>query len=60
LRMYTPYFEDIKGVKIKFFKAKSVDLVNLNEEFIKKLSMKNETVKIDFGAKKIITIKFKE
>ena len=60
LRMYNPYFEDIKSVEIKFFKAKSADLVNLNEEFIKKLSMKNETVKIDFGAKKIITIKFKE
>ena len=60
LRMYNPYFEDIKKVEIKFFKAKSAERVNLNEEFIEKIPMKDETISVDFGAKKIVTIKFKE
>lgn len=59
LRLYNPTEEELKDVEVKFFEPCSeVNLVNLNEEVVEKLKVKDGVAKIDMGAKKIITLEF--
>lgn len=59
LRIYNPTDEHLSDIDIKFFEPiKEARLVNLNEEEISKLDVIDGVMKIDMGAKKIVTLEF--
>ncbi len=58
LRVYNPTCEDL-NVNIEFAAGfREAKLVNLNEELIKPLEADGNTVNVDMGAKKIVTLAF--
>jgi alpha-mannosidase len=60
LRFYNPTEAEVKG-KVKFFKRlKSVEVTDMKEDkTIEKLKVENDnSVKLNVGAKKIVTLKF--
>ena len=55
----TDYYKNLSDIDIKFFEPiKEARLVNLNEEEISKLDVIDGVMKIDMGAKKIVTLEF--